>query len=161
MEIRRSQPEDLPALFEMYAQARAFMAAHGNPNQWGTTNPPDALIEQDVRDGHSYVCEHEGSIAAVFFFNNGPDATYQTIENGGWLNDAPYGVVHRITSNGTVRGAASFCLDWALEQCGNIRIDTHEDNLVMQNLLKKNGFSFCGTIHIEDGTSRLAYQKHK
>lgn len=161
MNIRLAQKEDLPALFAMYAQARAFMAAHKNPTQWGTTNPPDSLIEQDVLSQKSYVCEQEGKIAAVFFFDKGPDATYQVIENGSWLDDGPYGVVHRITSNGTVHGAASFCLDWALEQCDSLRIDTHKDNFVMQNLLKKNGFHYCGIIRVEDGSPRLAYQKRK
>ncbi len=159
MEIRKARPEELPELLSMYARARTFMAEHGNPTQWGTTDPPDALIEQDVRQGKSYVCLQEGCIAAVFFFDEGPDPTYRVIENGAWLDEGPYSVVHRITSNGTVRGAAGFCLEWALSQCGSLRIDTHKDNLVMQNLLKKNGFSYCGIIHVENGSPRLAYQK--
>ena len=48
---------------------------------------------------------------------------------GNWLNDAPYGVVHRIASDGTVKGAASFCLSLrAFSQCHNLKIDTHQDN---------------------------------
>jgi hypothetical protein len=30
----------------------------------------------------------------------GKDPTYAVIENGNWLNDEPYGVIHRIASNG-------------------------------------------------------------
>ena len=52
------------------------------------------------------------------------DPDYQVIE-GAWLNEEPYGVVHRITSDGTVKGAASACLTWAFGQCGNLKIDTH------------------------------------
>lgn len=95
----------------------------------------------------------------VFYYKEGRDRTYDVIEGGEWLSEAPYGVVHRITSDGTVKGTASFCLDWAFRKCGNLRIDTHRDNVVMQNLLKKNGFSYCGIIHVEDGSERLAYQK--
>nr|WP_330399667.1 hypothetical protein [Mediterraneibacter gnavus] len=76
-----------------------------------------------------------------------------------WLNDAPYGVVHRIASDGTVKGAASFCLNWAFSQCQNLKIDTHQDNLVMQSLLAKLDFKKCGIILTEDGSSRIAYQK--
>ena len=47
---------------------------------------------------------------------------------------------------------------WAV---GNLKIDTHRDNVVMQNMLKKNGFQSCGIIHVQDGSERLAYQKTK
>ena len=29
----------------------------------------------------------------------------------------------------------------------------------MQNLLKKNGFTYCGRIYVDDGGERLAFQK--
>ena len=49
MEIRKSTPADLPRILEIYAGARAFMAAHGNPRQWGATGwPPESLIRQDI-----------------------------------------------------------------------------------------------------------------
>lgn len=82
-----------------------------------------------------------------------------SIHQGQWLDDSPYGVVHRITSDGTIRGAASFCLNWALEQCGNIKIDTHRENQAMRKMLAKNGFHFCGIIYLKDGAERLAFQK--
>ena len=81
------------------------------------------------------------------------------IYEGESLNEAHYGVVHRITSDGSIRGAASYCLQWALEQCGNLKIDTHRDNIVMQHLLDKNEFKYCGVVYVEDGTERIAYQK--
>ena len=30
---------DLPQILAIYAHARAFMAQHGNPNQWGASPP--------------------------------------------------------------------------------------------------------------------------
>ena len=44
---------------------------------------------------------------------------------------------------------------------GNIRIDTHRDNLVMQHLLADEGFSYCGVIHCWSGDERLAFQLTK
>ena len=35
MKIRKSVMQDLGRIMEIYASARAFMAEHGNPNQWG------------------------------------------------------------------------------------------------------------------------------
>ena len=164
MTIRHSTPQDLDRMMEIYAFARAFMAAHGNPNQWGPTQwPPRALIEQDIREGHSYVCVgDDGRVAGTFFFIQGMDVepTYRNITDGAWLDDSPYGVVHRIATDGSARGVGAFCLNWAFGQCGHMRIDTHGDNAVMQRLLGKLGFIHCGTIHVEeDAFPRLAYEK--
>ncbi len=163
MEIRKAVPEDLERIMALYAGARAFMAEHGNPHQWGDTGwPPEDLIRQDIAAGNSYVCVAESGIAAVFFFRHGPDIDpcYRHIEQGAWLEDTPYGVVHRIAADSTVRGAGTFCIQWAFSQCGHLRMDTHGDNTVMQKLLKKLGFRYCGIIHVEeDNDPRLAFEK--
>jgi RimJ/RimL family protein N-acetyltransferase len=158
MEIRRTTAADLPALEQLYAQARAFMAANGNPHQWGANKPPRSTLESDIAQGHSYVCLADGVIVAAFFFGPGPDPTYDWID-GQWLDDGPYWVVHRIATGGSRTGAGAFCLRWCLDRCRSLRIDTHRDNLPMQQLLQKLGFSPCGTIRIADGTERLAFQK--
>lgn len=41
----------------------------------------------------------------------------------------------------------------------SIKADTHNDNLAMQKVLKKNGFQYCGIIYLEDGSKRMAYEK--
>ena len=155
--------EDLDEVMQIYAAARTFMAEHGNPRQWGPTKwPPRELVEQDIRQGKSYVCEEDGVIGAVFFYKYGDriEETYDHIEDGAWILDAPYGVVHRIASCGRLRGAGAFCLNWAFEQSGHLRIDTHGDNYVMQNLLQKLGFVKCGIIHVlEDNDPRIAFEK--
>ena len=82
------------------------------------------------------------------------------IEDGDWIGSGPYGVIHRIAGDGSVKGIGTFCINWAYEQCGHLRIDTHEDNYVMQNLLKKLGFERCGIIHIVEGNApRIAFEK--
>ena len=162
MEIRKSTENDFTRMMEIYAHARAFMAANGNPNQWGPTNwPPEALIHQDIADGNSYVCVEDGKVIGTFFYLYGEeDPTYTTIVDGAWLNDAPYGVVHRLAADGSVKGTGAFCINWAVQQCGHVRVDTHGDNKVLQNLMKKLGFTHCGTIYVqEDNYPRLAYEK--
>ena len=159
MEIRKTTEKDFPKVTEMYENARIFMAAHGNPNQWGKTKPELSVIVNDINEGSSYVLEDNGRLLATFCYKSGPDPTYSVIENGQWLNNKPYSVVHRITSTGEVKGSASYCINEAFKKCGNLRIDTHEDNHVMQNLLKKLGFTYCGIIYVEDGSKRLAFQK--
>ena len=131
MEIRKTKPEEAAHVMRLYENARSFMAAHGNPSQWGTSYPQEDLILRDISAGNSYVCEEYGNIIAVFYYKEGDDPTYARIFSGQWLNELPYGAVHRITSDGTVKGTAGFCLDWAFRQCGNLKIDTHKDNHIM------------------------------
>lgn len=163
MEIRHSSEDDFLSIMNIYDYARHFMGDHGNPNQWGPTNwPPKALIHDDIAARKSYVCIHENEIVGTFFYDFGTDIepAYHIIEDGAWLCTEPYGVVHRIAGNGSVKGIGSFCIEWAFRQCGHLRIDTHGDNKVMQNLLSKQGFIHCGTIYVpEDKYPRLAYEK--
>ena len=157
--IRQAVEAEMDTIMELYRKARQFMADHGNPRQWPPAYPPGEMVLQDIRDGHMFVCVAEGQIRAVFYYRQGQEPDYQDIRDGQWINEEPYGVVHRITSDGSVKGAGSFCLQWAFLQCKNLKIDTHRDNVVMQYLLKKNGFQYCGIIHIRNGEERLAYQK--
>lgn len=162
MEIRHTERKDLDTVLEIYAHARKFMREHGNPNQWSAYGwPPKSLIEKDIAEKKSYVCIEEGEIAAVFFYDQGEriESTYNTIE-GKWIGNETYGVVHRIASSGKYKGAGTFCIRWAIEQSGHLRMDTHRDNTVMQKCLEKIGFTYCGIIYIResDDNERLAYE---
>lgn len=159
MEVRKSKQSDLNEILKLYEQARNFMKAHGNPNQWGNHYPEVSIVEEDIKKGRSYVCIDERQVVGTFMFGEGPDETYQNIYQGEWLNDKPYHVIHRITASTEKKGVASFCLKWSFNQCDNIKIDTHRDNYPMQNMLKKNGFVPCGIIYLENGDERIAFQK--
>ena len=161
--IRKTTEKDMDTLLSIYAKARLFMKENGNANQWASKNwPPEELLRQDISEGNSYVCLSDGRIVGTFYFISGKDIepTYRTIYDGAWTDDSAYGVIHRIASDGTVRGIGQFCMEWAFGQCHHLRIDTHPDNTVMQNLLKKCGFVRCGTIYVtEDPYPRFAYEK--
>jgi predicted GNAT family N-acyltransferase len=159
MEIRNTRMDELDQVMEIYAYARKFMAEHDNPNQWKNNKPSREQIEKDIAAGKHYVCVEDNQLAAVFYFAHEEDPTYKEIYDGAWLNDEVYSVVHRIASAGVVKGVGSFCMSWAAAQCENLKIDTHKDNYVMQNMLKKCGFVQCGTIFLEDGEPRLGFQK--
>lgn len=144
---------------EIYSRARQWMADNGNPTQWGKEYPRRDVIEQDINRGISYVCDDIHGIQGVFTFIIGDDPTYQIIEEGAWLNQGKYGTIHRLASAGNRRGVAYRCFGWCVEQCGNVRVDTHADNKIMQHVIEKSGFVRCGRIYAEDGTPRIAYQK--
>ncbi len=164
MKIRNTTISDLPIVMKIYEGARKFMAQTGNPKQWGATNwPPESVIREDIQNHRSYVCVNdEGGVIGVFAYVYGKDIdpTYLDIEDGSWFDDSAYGVVHRMAGDGSQHGIGRFCLDWALKESGHLRVDTHPDNQVMQNLLNSMGFRQCGIIHvIEDNDPRYAYEK--
>lgn len=157
MLVRRSTSADLAEMLRIYEVARRFMAAHGNAGQWVNGYPSRDLLADDIAKGQSYIVEADGRVVGTFCFVIGSDPTYKEIE-GRWLDDAPYGTIHRIASSGAVKGVADACLKFCRGLIRHIRIDTHADNSPMQNWILKNGFTYCGVIHVEDGTPRQAYE---
>ena len=158
MKIRNTEMTDWEEIQRIYAYARMQMKKTGNPTQWGDYSPEEQTLLQDIEQKNSYVVESNGKICGVFSFVIGEDPTYLIIEDGQWKNKAPYGTIHRLASDGTVRGMFEACLLYCKTLLPNIRIDTHYDNRIMQHLIEKNGFQCCGIIYIEDGSPRIAYQ---
>lgn len=161
MEIRKAVLEDLPRILELYAGAREFMVKTGNPRQWAARNwPPEEVIRKDIDRQKCHVCLEGQRILGVFYYDFGEDidATYRKIDGPGWVDHGPYGVVHRIAAE-QGHGAGRFCLRWAMEQAGSLRIDTHPDNAVMQRLLESLGFQKRGVIYVaQDNDPRYAYE---
>lgn len=154
--IRLAEPEDLPRITEIYAGARAFMAANGNPEQWGTSYPSRQQLLQDIRSRVLYLLEDDRGIHGVFAFLLGKDPTYQVIYDGAWHYDLPYGTIHRVAGDGS-GGIFSAIVTFARKRCPYLRIDTHTCNRPMRRAIQRAGFRPCGTILTQDGSPRLAF----
>lgn len=154
--VRNAHWEDLPRIEEIYAYARGFMAQTGNPNQWGKTTPQTRQLEEDICKGNLYVMVNKNRIHGVFYFFIGEDPTYSVIYDGAWHSDTPYGTIHRIAGDGS-GGVLATAVAFGKQRIHHLRIDTHEDNKIMQKAIAKQGFSRCGIIHLENGSPRIAY----
>ena len=162
MFIRPATDADVKAAEKIYENARVFMAESGNPTQWSGEYPNGYDVRLGIEKGTSYVCEDNGEVVATFHFEkDADDPTYRKIFGGEWKKDAPYGVIHRIAVKYHGRGIVDFCFSECFKIIPNIRIDTHENNLPMKKCLVRNGFEYCGVIYLENGESRVAYQKTK
>lgn len=159
MDIRKTNLQDIDQVMAIIDSARGLMRASGNTVQWTNGYPSREYIQSTIDIGENYVCLVADTIVATFCFSLEPDPNYAHIEDGHWLNDQPYAVVHRLASNGQVKGIAMRCFEWCFEQCPNIRVDTHETNIPMQKVLTKLGYTRCGIIYVGDGTARVAFQK--
>ncbi len=163
MKIRKTEPRDIDTVVKIYDDARIYMRQHNNLKQWADGYPSREDVITDIEKGISYIVfdENTDEILCVFAFLSGPDITYGKIYEGSWPNNKPYHVIHRIAVSLHRKGVASFVYDECLKIADVIRIDTHKDNYPMQNSLKKNGFIYCGIIHLLNGEERLAYQKER
>lgn len=159
MEIRKSNPEDINQIMSCIDKARQLMRESGNLIQWTNGYPSKELMSESIKNGFNFLIFENNEVVATFDFIIGDDPNYSVIENGAWLNDEKYGVIHRLASNGKAKGVAKFCFEWCFSQFPNIRIDTHETNIAMQKVLEKLGYEKCGIVYVADGTPRLAFQK--
>jgi ribosomal protein S18 acetylase RimI-like enzyme len=101
----------------------------------------------------------------MFTINSEP--TYKII-NGSWFFDETekYGVIHRMAVKKEFRklGLAKILFEEFHRQLKNnniksLKIDTHENNIGMQTLIKKIGYQYCGIIYTSYNAKRLAFEK--
>lgn len=160
--IRKSKIEDLPIILKIFYSARTYMRLNNNLNQWSKSYPGEQDILNDISKAQSYVgINSDGLPVMTFAFIKGEDPTYKIIYEGKWLNDSPYGTIHRIASNGEAAGVLKSACDYCFNEVDNIRIDTHKNNFPMLKALKNVGFVKCGIINCRDGSPRIAFQKIK
>ena len=125
-------------------------------NQGQTEREEDFLSRKPVT-GHfrfeAEKIEESEEIAATFLFLPGPEDAYNSLKDGNWPeNTEDYFVIHSFASSMKARGAATFCFEWCEKQPGVrcIKVDTHKNNIPMQNLLKKLGYAYCGKCYYFD-----------
>lgn len=158
--IRLAEASDTEAILAVMKAARGIMRSSGNLHQWGDSYPSAEAIDADRERDGGFVVVDDGRITGYFAFLPSPEPTYSYIEGGDWLDDSlPYHVIHRIASFPEAHGIFNDMLAWCSEREANIRIDTHRDNRIMQHLLSKHGFAYCGFIYLASGDERLAYQR--
>ena len=164
MTFRKTTAEDIDRVMEIIAQGKAYLKASG-VDQWQDDYPDEEVIKQDVVDGYGYVLEREGSVVGTVALSFDGEPWYDNIYDGKWLTNGDFLVIHRLAVSDDVRGtdAASVIMKQAEELCvfrdvKSIKIDTHEDNVIMQKFIKKNGFEYCGMVILGSEGERLCYE---
>ncbi len=155
--VRHATISDLEIMMSVFDYARQRMREFGNATQWVNCYPSKETIINDIENGNSYVIESDQGIKGVFTFIVGEDPNYSEIE-GEWPDNNPYGTIHRIAAAPGAKSVADIALEFCMKAGINIRIDTHADNAPMLGWIAKRGFSYCGIIHVQDGTPRNAFQ---
>jgi len=133
-------------------------------DQWQDGYPNEDAVKNDIALRNGYVFVVDSVVAAYAAIIIGDEPTYHHID-GQWLTDNPYVVVHRIAvhDNYAHQGIAAEIFNFTCSlarqnQVTSFRIDTHKDNVYMQHLIHKQGFTYCGIIQVRDG-ARMAFEK--
>lgn len=162
MIFRKATIEDIDSVTAMIKAASARLGAAGI-DQWQRGYPNRESVERDVENGVGMVlCEGDTIIVygAVIFTG---EPAYNDLTGGKWLTEGDYAVVHRLCVSeifvgmGFAKRFMSAAEAMASESVKSMRIDTHPDNKIMQSLIDRMGYTYCGDVVIE--SRRLAYEK--
>ena len=157
--IRHSTPDDLSTIMSMIDHSRSIMRANGNKTQWDGY-PTTTTILDDIAKRIHYIIEDNGTPLGCFTLLNQPEPTYARIEGGLWLDDTtPYRTIHRLACAPNAHGIARQAFIWSEQHASSIRVDTHSDNHIMLHIIQQLGYTHCGTVYMDNGTPRLAFQK--
>lgn len=155
--IRQGKNEDLERILEIYEIARQYMKSCGI-DQWQNGYPAKSDVIDDIETGISHVLYDENGIYGAFVLVEGEDPTYISIEDGEWKDNSEYFAIHRVASDGSRRGVFHEIAEFAKSKSKHLRVDTHKNNMNMQRVVKANGFTYCGVIHLLDGSPRVAFE---
>lgn len=165
MKFQKAVEKDIKDIMNIIKQAQSYFKEQGI-NQWQDNYPNIETIKNDVNSGASYILLKENNIIATAAVSFSGEKTYESIYDGKWLTNGAFAVIHRIAVDNNYKGLgiASEIIKNVEKLSLNkgirsIKVDTHEENISMQNLLRKNGFSYCGVIYLEDRSKRIAFEK--
>lgn len=162
MKLRKAKLYEAEACYQCIEDARAYHKSMGF-EQWHPDYPTQQTILDDITENTGYVFVDEQEIVGYCCIIIGAEPAYHKIK-GNWKTDRPYAVVHRMAFNKKARGEglSRLAFDLIKEFClsnhiNAIRVDTQDENKVMQHILDREEFQYCGIIQF-DGGPKLAYE---
>ena len=165
MTIKLAEKKDIDRIMQIIADARESIGRLGI-DQWQYGYPTRDIVKEDVVLERSFVVLDGDEICATFALMMNGEPTYKKIYCGAWIGEGEYLALHRIAIDHAHRGkgVAEKIVEFLSEYSkkngySSVRVDTHTGNVPMRKMLEKNGFEYCGTIHLLDGQARVAYEK--
>lgn len=165
MEFRRASGSDTGRIMEIVRQAQDYFRIH-SIDQWQNDYPNNKVICADIQNKSGYVILTDDKIVAYAVLSFDKEDAYEALYCGEWQRTEDYAVIHRMAVDNAFkgRGLASVILKKFEEIClakgiRYIRTDTHEENIPMQDFLRKAGFKYCGVVFLTDGSKRVAFDK--
>lgn len=181
MKMRYATTADIEQILAITDSARRFQRQCGF-RQWEDGYPAYENIAADIAAQGAYIFENEGTSAkaaditiegsnivereniVAYAYLTGGDAEYDRLSRI-WHYPGPYGVIHRLAIAPGFRGQGLAAQILAMSEAHlaaqgirAMRIDTGQDNIVMQRILSRADYTCRGLHHFSWGP-RLAYEK--
>jgi GNAT superfamily N-acetyltransferase len=166
LNFRLGEMNDIPRCLEIIDDAKNFMQSYGS-GQWSINTPREEKLIRDVNNRALYLLEVNFSVNGIFVLYE-KEPTYDLIYDGKWITDgSSFIVIHTFAIDSVFRkhGYGKAVLDYVKEKAiknkkSSIRLDTHELNSPLINLLNREGYSYCGWIrlNVQEDNKRLAFE---
>lgn len=162
MEFRKAEIEDVDIIYKMYLDGSESLK-RDKVNQWQEDEQPKySEIVENLPE--MYILEDGEPVSTVRI--GGHDSQYDKIYNGSWITNGEYYSIHKVVTFSTKknRGYAKkmfFEIEnmAKADKIKSIKIDTHEDNIKMQNFLTSINYKYCGIVYLDVEGKRFAYEK--
>lgn len=165
MQFIKATPQDMPEIMAIINDAKEMLKENGI-DQWQKGYPNEAVMLQDINNEDLYFAKIKGKSVAILALVFDEDPNYLHIEEGKWLTDLRYSVIHRVAvgkgqlGKGIMGRIFTYSEELTLEKgLQSMRIDTHPENKSMQRALTKAGYQYCGHVFMSNGDLRYAYEK--
>ncbi|SJZ79545.1 GNAT family N-acetyltransferase [Anaerorhabdus furcosa] len=163
MKLRLVENHELQDAMSIINGAKEDLKKQGI-NQWQEGYPDIECIQGDIQYGKGYFVVDEQNILGYLCIDYDGEPAYKHL-NGQWHTDENYVVVHRMAFRESAKGKGISTIVFQLvEEMSKLRgvcafrVDTDKDNLKMQHILTKNGFTYRGTIWF-DYSEKIAFDK--
>ncbi|SHH28327.1 Acetyltransferase (GNAT) family protein [Anaerosphaera aminiphila DSM 21120] len=162
MKFRKAEIKDADIIYKMYLDGSESLK-RDEVNQWQEDEQPKYReIIENLSD--IYILEDGELVSTVRI--GGHDPQYDKIYSGSWITNGEYYSIHKVATFSTKknRGYAKkmFLEGENMAKADNIKsikIDTHEDNIKMQNFLTSINYKYCGIVYLDVEGKRFAYEK--
>ena len=167
MNYRLAVLSDIDAIMAIIEDGRALLATQ-NSGQWQDGYPNRDTFVEDIKNQNLYVVLENNNldnivgVCALTYHEDDYDHLYE----GAWLTDLPYMVMHRIAvkkeyrNQGYGKDLFKVFIEVAQKKgYRSLRVDTHENNMRMRNILKEFGFVYCGKAILTPNKDRMVYEK--
>lgn len=165
MQFIKATAQDLPEIMKIINDSKVMLKDNGI-DQWQKGYPDESVMLEDISNGDLYFAQEEGKSVAILALVFDVDPNYLHIEEGKWLTDLPYSVIHRVAvgkeylGKGMMGRIFAHSEEMTLEKgLKSMRIDTHPENKSMQRALTKAGYEYCGHVFMSNCDLRYAYEK--
>ncbi len=163
MLLRQAKENEIDIAMAIINMAKVHLKTQGI-DQWQKGYPDYDCIKADIEHGKGFLVVDEDGINGYLCIDYDGEPAYDCL-NGEWTSAGKYVVVHRMAFSDSARGKgiSDNVFQMVEEMSRNkgvtyFRVDTDADNHKMQHILKKNGFTYCGTIWF-DNSEKIAFDK--